>query len=240
MTTNVHPGSESAGQTEPNRWVRRYVWQRPIRVFHWVYALATVVLFGTGLWIAWPAFSASGEAYDTFVFARVRTIHFAAGYIFLVAFLWRAVYFFIGNKYARSGFPYVWRRDWWRALFQQAHEYATLDIKEAKPGHNALAGLAYVIFPIGLGILLILTGFALYGQDHEGGFWEHWTGWVIPLFGGSFPTHMWHRLFAWGFAFFVIIHVYIVMVDSWAYRNGIIESMISGEKFERDDGKDES
>lgn len=57
------------------------------------------------------------------------------------------------------------------------------------------------------------------------------AGWVIPLAGGSFQLHMWHHLFAWGFVFFSILHVYIVFYDGQQFKNGLVGSIISGEKF---------
>jgi Ni/Fe-hydrogenase 1 B-type cytochrome subunit len=121
----------------------------------------------------------------------------------------------------------------------QSGEY--LKLRSGKPmlGHNALAGLSYTIFAIGLGWAQVFTGLALYSESNPGGFWDSLVGWVIPLLGGSFQTHMWHHLFAWGFLFFAILHIYIVIVDAFAYQNGLINSMISGEKYIREERKDE-
>ena len=59
------------------------------------------------------------------------------------------------------------------------------------------------------------------------------TGWVLPLLGGSFRTHMWHHFLAWMLLVFFILHVHIVLLDSRQYRNGLIGSMITGYKFRR-------
>ena len=220
-------------------WVRRYVWQLPIRIFHWVFGASIVTLFATGLWIAWPPITTTGESYGVFLMGRVRQVHFTAAHIFLVIFLWRIVWFWIGNQFSRSGFPYVWRKSWWKDLKVQSTE--SLKLHSGKPmlGHNALAGLSYTIFAIGLSWAQIFTGFALYSESNPGGFWDKLTGWVIPLFGGSFETPMWHHLFAWGFVWFAILHIYIVLVDAHAYQNGLINSMFSGEKYIREERKDE-
>ena len=50
-------------------------------------------------------------------------------------------------------------------------------------------------------------------------------------------THAWHHLFAWGFLWFIILHVYIVILDSRQYRNGLIGSMIHGNKFRKVNGE---
>jgi len=97
--------------------------------------------------------------------------------------------------------------------------------------HNALAGLTYTIFVIGLGWCQIFTGLALYSESNPGGFWDHLVGWVLPLCGGSFRTHMWHHMFSWAFIVFAVLHVYVVLFDSHQYRNGLLSSIVSGYKF---------
>lgn len=212
---------------------RVYVWQWPIRVFHWVLALALLVLFVSGWLIGNPVLVSNGEAVDHFVMGRVREVHLASGMVFAVAFAWRAAWFFLGNRHARSGFPAVWRATWWRNLWRQATDYLQLEAGHPHLGHNALAGLSYAVLVAGLGAAQILTGFALLGQAQPGGLSERLFGWVLPLLGGGMRTTAWHHLFAWGFVVFVITHVYILFIDARQYRNGLIVSMITGFKFRR-------
>jgi len=220
--------------TGEERFRRVFVWQAGVRIFHWVSALSIAALFATGLLIAFPKFASTGEPHDSFAMGRVRQIHFVAAFIFTIAFFWRIFLFWFGNKYCRSGFPFIWRPSWWRDLFQQATDYLRLEFGHIHMGHNALAGLAYTIFAIGLGWAQLFTGFALYSESNPGGFFDPLVGWVVPLCGGSFQTHMWHHLFAWGFVFFAIVHVYIVVLDGLQFRNGLIGSMITGIKFVQD------
>jgi Ni/Fe-hydrogenase 1 B-type cytochrome subunit len=163
--------------------------------------------------------------------AKVHLIHYILAYVMLVNFLWRSYWFWMGNEYARSGFPYVWRPDWWTNLFRQAGDYLRLERGHIHLGHNSLAGLMYTLFVIGLGWVQLLAGFALYSESDPNGFWGHAVGWVIPLAGGSFQLQMWHHLFAWFFLFFSILHVYIVFYDGQQFKNGLVGSIISGEKF---------
>jgi Ni/Fe-hydrogenase 1 B-type cytochrome subunit len=221
-----------AVRTTPRRvFRRRYVWQWPIRMFHWINAGSVAGLFFTGLYIAAPKLAPAGEAWHNLLMAKVRLFHFAFAYIMLVNFLWRSYWFWMGNSYARSGFPFVWRKAWWNDLFRQAWDYLRLERGHIHLGHNALAGLAYTVFVIALGWVQILLGFALYSESDPNGFWGHLVGWIIPMLGGSFQAHMWHHLFAWCFAFFSILHVYIVFYDGQQFKNGLVGSMISGEKF---------
>ena len=161
----------------------------------------------------------------------VRKVHFAFAYVFLINFLWRIFWFYVGSNFARSGVPMVWKRAWWNDLFRQAWDYLRLERGHVHLGHNALAGLAYTVLVIGLGWVQLFLGFAIYSQTHTGGMWDRLLGWVIPLLGGSFQALMWHHLFAWLFLFFAIVHVYIVFYDGMQFKNGLITSMVSGEKF---------
>ena len=210
---------------------RRYVWELPVRITHWVNVFTIVLMFLTGLYITFPILAPAGEPYNNFVMGTVRKIHFGAGMVFLFSFVLRVYWFYVGNNYARSGFPFVWRADWWGDLIRQSRQYLKLERGHVHLGHNALAGLAYTIFVIGLGWAQIITGLALYSESNPGGFWDRLLGWVIPLMGGSFRVHMWHHMFAWGFLVFFVLHLYIVFFDSIQYRNGLLSSIVSGFKF---------
>ena len=210
---------------------RKYVWQAPVRLSHWINAFAVGTLFLTGLYIANPALAPNGEAANHFVMGRVREIHFVSGYALLFGFLLRIYCFYFGNNYSRSGFPFVWRKEWWADLRAQAMQYLRLERGHVHLGHNALAGLVYTFFVIFLGWCQIFTGFALYSESNPGGFWDRLLGWVIPLLGGSYMVHLWHHTLAWSFVVFTIVHLYIVFFDSHQFRNGLITSIISGYKF---------
>jgi len=210
---------------------RKYVWQLPIRISHWINVLAVTTLFWTGLYMASPILSPNGEPYQHFVMGRIREIHFISGYAMLFAFILRVYWFYVGNNYSRSGFPFVWRAAWWGDLKAQAIQYLRLERGHVHLGHNALAGISYTVFVIALGWCQIVTGLALYAENNRGGFWDTLVGWIIPVLGGSFRVHMWHHTFAWGFVIFAILHLYIVTFDSHQFRNGLITSIISGYKF---------
>ena len=231
VSMTFKPGEEKFGH--------RYVWELPIRLTHWVLAASVAVLFATGLFIASPVVLSYGEPYRAFLMGRVRQIHFIAGYALLFAFVVRVYWYFAGNKYARSGMPRVWRKQWWTAAFDQVREYLGATRGPTHMGHNVLAGFSYVTMVGGLGLAEIVTGFALYGEVNPGGFWDRTCGWVIPLMGGSFRTHTWHHLFAWGLVVFTVVHLYLVMFGSLRYKNGLVSSIISGDKFFREGDEDE-
>ncbi len=236
------PGFEAKdfAQNPDNFFRREYVWEVPVRITHWVNAACLLALFLTGLYISHPILAPSGEAYRHFVMGRVRQIHFIAAMTFVVSFMLRIYWFWLGNNYSRSGFPFVWRASWWRDLFRQAADYLKLERGHVHLGHNSMGGLAYTLFVVALGWAQIFTGFALYSETNPSGFFGRVFGWVIPFLGGSFQTRMWHHTFAWGFVVFAILHVYIILYDSTQYGNGLITSIISGYKFyKRGDLKDD-
>jgi Ni/Fe-hydrogenase 1 B-type cytochrome subunit len=212
------------------RFGRKYVWEFPVRLTHWVNAMAIPVLVLTGLLIARPQLSTVGEPFRNFWMGRIREIHFIASYILTISILLRTYWFFVGNNYARSGFPTVWRRSWWTAFRQQAIEYTRPGRGHAYLGHNPLAGASYFAFLV-MACFEILTGFALYSQVNPGGFWNRLCGWIIPLLGGPFQTQMWHHLAAWGFVVFTVFHLYIVIYKPRVWGNGLVEGMFSGLKF---------
>lgn len=229
MASNTYPVLNPS--PKELQYARKYVWEFPVRLCHWLNVLAITVLFATGMYIASPVLAPNGEAWQHFVMGRVRQIHFIAGYILLLSFLLRIYWFYVGNNYARSGFPFIWRRAWWADLLAQARQYLRLDRGHVHLGHNALAGLSYTFFVIVIGWCQILTGLALYSEVNRGGFWDRLLGWIIPLCGGSFRVHMLHHTLAWSFVVFVILHLYIVLFDDRQFKNGLISSMVAGFKF---------
>ncbi len=232
MATTVKPISPEDVAARPGEFYReRYVWQWPIRLWHWVNVICVSVLFYTGLYIAQPYLINVGEPWNHFFMGKVRMVHFAFAMLFFVNFVWRMYWFWMGNNYARSGFPFVWRASWWRDLFRQSMDYLKLQRGHVHLGHNALAGLSYTLLVIALGWAQALTGFALYSESDPSGTCGKLVGWVIPLLGGSFNVRMWHHLFAWGFLFFGILHIYIVVYDGQVWRNGLAASMVTGHKF---------
>ena len=99
-----------AKRRSPRRTV--YVYEAPVRIWHWVNALCMVMLFVTGYLIASPPASVTGEASAHFQMGYIRFAHFAAGQILAVFFLLRIYWAFVGNAHARQIF-YV---PFWRAI----------------------------------------------------------------------------------------------------------------------------
>ena len=76
--------------SSPYLYRRIYVWELPVRAFHWINALAITALGITGLLLGKPFSVANAqEASFQYWFGTVRFIHFTAGYVFLFNMLVR-------------------------------------------------------------------------------------------------------------------------------------------------------
>ncbi|HEX7025263.1 MAG TPA: Ni/Fe-hydrogenase, b-type cytochrome subunit, partial [Gemmatimonadales bacterium] len=120
-----------------------YVYEAPLRLWHWINALAIVVLAVTGYAIGRPLPTVPGEASANFVMGYIRFAHFAAGYVFAVGLLGRIYWAFVGNHHARQLFVLpVFNRKWWSEVFYELRWYLFL-VREPNKyvGHNPLAQL---------------------------------------------------------------------------------------------------
>ena len=80
---------------------RVYVWELPVRIYHWLNALVIVALVVTGFYISNPlALLSNKDASHQYIMGWFRYIHFAAAYLFFFNFLFRLYWGFVGNKYA--------------------------------------------------------------------------------------------------------------------------------------------
>ena len=71
-----------------------YVFNAGVRAWHWIHALAIIVLATTGYFIANPLPSMSGEASDYFVMGYIRMAHFLSAYVFAIGFAVRLYVWF--------------------------------------------------------------------------------------------------------------------------------------------------
>ncbi|WP_342432003.1 Ni/Fe-hydrogenase, b-type cytochrome subunit [Neobacillus sp. FSL H8-0543] len=211
--------------------VRAYVWELPVRIWHWVNMLAIIALTITGIYIGKPMTAAiiPEEAYYSNLMGWMRYIHFFFAFIFVINHMYRLYWTFVGNKFATSN-PFRWI--FVKEVFEAVKFYLFLPNK--KPhyvGHNPLAQLSYWIF-IGLcSWIVMLTGFYMYFEPQQESFWGKLFSWVPFIFGGdSFTVRSWHHLGMWGFLLFTVIHIYLAFRDDYLDRNGCISSMFTGYK----------
>jgi Ni/Fe-hydrogenase 1 B-type cytochrome subunit len=213
---------------------RVYLWEWPVRIYHWVTAIAVVALAATGLMIGAPvAVMSTREAYAGYWFGTVRFVHFAAAYVFLFALVLRVYWLFVGNSHARwSAFIPVGRfgsffRDMWAVI-------RTDVLQLQKPpldfvGHNPLAATTYACIFL-LSVFQIVTGFALYAPM-SAAWLPGLFAWVSPLMGGDAGVRLWHHAGTWAFVLFTVVHVYLVLYHDVVESRGELSSMVGGSRF---------
>jgi Ni/Fe-hydrogenase 1 B-type cytochrome subunit len=216
-----------------------YVYETPVRLWHWFNALLIVLLCVTGYFIGKPPPTMGvAEASDQFTFGYIRFVHFTAGQLLAVAFVMRFVWAFKGNHHARQLFMLpLWDKEFRRELMWHMRWYMFLEKDPRKYiGHNPVAQVAMFFF-ITLGLpFMILSGFALYSEGAgQGSMWDLAFGWFIPLVGSSLDVHMWHRLGMWSLVIFTILHVYAAIREDIMSRQSMVSTMISGHRTFKDD-----
>lgn len=212
----------------------QYVWRLPVRIYHWVNAIAITVLFLTGLYIAAPLLSAPvGEADWYHRMAWVRLIHFSTAFIFIANFMFRLYWALFGkDRYARFAGFRPWNPAWWGQPFKdQLASYLFLAKREPNYcGHNPVAALTHFLFVFCGSIFMIFTGLAMYGENNPGGFIDTMFGWVVLLFGSSYGMHTVHHVVAWVFPVYLVLHLYAVARHDIVDRSSVTSSIITGYK----------
>ena len=167
---------------------RVFVWDLPVRLFHWLLAGAF-----TGALL-----TAESE--------RIRVTHVRLGYAIAGLVLFRIVWGFAGNRYARfssfvTGPSAVWR--YLRAVPTASAEHHI--------GHNP-AGAAVIL---GLLSLALATGLA---------------GWLgYEELAGEWVTEV-HELSAYAMLALVGMHVAGVLLASLRHRENLVAAMVTGWK----------
>ena len=216
-----------------------YVFNLPVRIWHWLHALSIGVLICTGYLIANPLASISGEASDHFLMGNIRFVHFVSAFVFAIGLFVRAYVAIVGNKYARGLFVVpVWRGQYWGRLWHEVKFYLLLTRKASKSvGHNPLAQIMMFLINVVLALFMVCTGFALYSQGLGADSWaDKLFGWVFVLEASSQTVRMWHLMGMWLMLLFVIIHIYMAIRADFASRQNGVSAMIDGWRTFKDDG----
>ncbi|WP_461623191.1 Ni/Fe-hydrogenase, b-type cytochrome subunit [Bradyrhizobium sp. 25ACV] len=214
-----------------------YVYEAPVRICHWVNAFSIVALMMTGYLIGMPLPSVEGEASANFDMGYIRFAHFAAGQVLAVFFLTRVFWAFVGNHHSRQIFYLpAHRKQFWGEMLDEIRWYAFLEHKpKMYVGHNPLARTGMFTGFTLFVAYMIITGFALYSEGTGIDSWQHKLfGWVFAIWPNSQDVHTWHHLGMWVLVTFVIVHVYAAIREDIMSRQGIISSMVSGERQFRD------
>lgn len=246
MTAPFRPEPAQPHSTVPTwtfEWARRllppsgeytwvYLWGRPLRYMHWVAAACIVTLAATGLFIGRPYFVPSGDPLSAYLMGTVRFVHFLAAAVLVMTGIVRVYWLFMGNRYERFSALFPFTRGDMKNLVRMMKFYLMIEPGRAPRylGHNPLQQLSYTGVYV-LGIVMVFTGFAMYGQSNPGGFIYTLFNWVNPLLGGAPIVRFVHHVFTWLFLIFIPIHVYLAMRSDALERTGTISSIISGGRF---------
>lgn len=236
------------------------VWDAGTRWFHWINALCVISLGVVGFLILKEGalgLSTAGKV-------ALKTIHVWIGYVFAVNLLWRIVWAFIGNRYARWGAILPGGRGYLRSLrgyvasFIEGHP-------QRHAGHNPAGRLAVAVLLLLMAIQAI-TGLVLAGTDLFFPPLGHWIAqWVaapgvdpgalVPYasemydktayadmraFRKPFVTTHLYTFYVLGVA--VLVHVTAVIVADWKEGSSLISAMFTGHKIiegrPTDEGRD--
>lgn len=211
-------------------WV--YLWGAPLRAMHWIAAASVLVLIVTGFYVARPYVTTTGEASAHFLMGRMRFLHFTAAAALVMTGIVRAYWLLAGNRFERlrALFPFTPRN--LRNLWRTALGYLTLRSERAPAyvGHNPLQQVFYTGTYI-MAIVMVVTGFTLYGQSNPGGLIFRTFGWVAPLLGGLQVVRLVHHALTYGFIIFIIFHIYFGARSDYVERSGVISSIITGGRY---------
>jgi Ni/Fe-hydrogenase 1 B-type cytochrome subunit len=215
---------------------RVYVWELPVRVYHWLNALIILTLIVTGFYISNPlALLSKQEASFKYTMGWFRYVHFVAAYLFFFNFIFRLYWGFVGNKFAnwKQFIPTSKRfiKEMWTVfkidilmLRKNGQQQEHLSV-----GHNAMAGFIYFLTFIAF-LVQCFTGFGLYAA--MSGWWlPQLFAWVPAFLGGDIVTRQIHHWAMWFFILFTVIHVYLVFYHDYVEGRGEISSMGGGWKF---------
>ena len=164
------------------------VWDLPVRVFHWLLALSFA------------------GAYVTAESERWRLVHVTLGYTVGGLIVFRLLWGLIGTRHARfatfvRGPAAVLR--YLRSLLSAQPEHHV--------GHNPAGALA-ILALLGLGALLVLTGWSTYNE--VGG------DWLEELHEGVANTML----------AVVLVHIGAVLLASRLHHENLVRAMITGRK----------
>ena len=224
------------------------VWDAPTRWFHWINVLCIIGLIAIGVVILNA--KVLGLTNDGKV--TLKVVHVWIGYCFVVNLLWRFIWAFIGNRYAR------WRQmipggaGYWRSLGSYFTSLASGRSQQFL-GHNPLARISVFVLFLLLTIQAI-SGLILAGTDicyPPIGAWI--AGWVAapgidPATLKAYSPQMYDEV-AWeamrafrkpfitahyycfyAMAVMIVVHIAAVVITELKEGGGIVSAMFTGRK----------
>lgn len=225
------------------------VWDVPTRWFHWINVLCVIGLSAVGLVILYAGdlgVSNNGKA-------SLKTVHLWIGYVFAANLIWRFVWAFLGNRYARwrnfipggRGYPGAVRS--YIAALRAGHPQQYL-------GHNPLGRISVAVLLLLL-LIQAVTGLVLAGTDLFYPPIGHWIAqWVaapgvdpaslLPYAPEMVDKSAWDSMRAfrkpfavthlysfWTLVAVIAVHIAAVVITDLKEGGSIISAMFTGTKI---------
>jgi Ni/Fe-hydrogenase 1 B-type cytochrome subunit len=228
MATVIKTPHAGARLVDGREVVPVYIWEWPVRIFHWAVVLSLTVLSVTGLYLHHPYVIATGER--AWVMGTMRFVHELFGFVLISALVIRYYWFFVGNQWAhwRAWLPLT--RAQWQNVKSMLLYYTFMQHNlEPEIGHNALAGCTYVVIMTML-VWECISGLVLYSAVVGSRTLSLLVGWIPRLIDIQY-VRLSHHFIMYLLMAFVIHHVYSALVVSLKLRNGLMESIFTGRKF---------
>lgn len=228
--------ANSADLADKNARRAIYEFSVGLRATHWLRFAAILVLTVTGFYMSF-AFQSPMPVDEPvkFMQAKYRFIHEVAGFVLIGCILVKSYLFLFDKVSAKE------RHSWhdvfhWRVWLAQIKFYLFLDKHpRLQDAYNPLQFLTYVVFYL-ICFGIILTGLVLYAHSYHdglGGLIYGVSRYVEALFGGLAEVRTWHRIFMWAIIVFVPIHIYLAIFNTIKGRDGALDAVIGGYKFEK-------
>jgi len=210
-----------------------YRWQ------HWIRAISIFALIATGFYLANPFITyANTSAEPTrFLQAEIREWHIIFGFAMIAAVLYKTIYFFFFKeaKFERESIKDAFDV---KVAIQQVMYYLLLAKHPHTKGiYNPLQFWAYTILYLFF-VGIIFTGIALYAEVYHNGLgamFYPFAKWLETTLGGLAYVRLWHHIFMWGIIILVAIHIYMAVYNAVFGKNGGMDAIFSGMKWEKED-----
>lgn len=224
------------------------VWDVGTRCFHWINVLCVTALAVVGTVIL----NAGDLGVNNAGKVTLKTVHTWIGYVFVLNLLWRIVWAFLGNRYARWRSILPGGRGYFQAIRRYAAAFFT-NQPEHYLGHNPIGRLSVAAMLL-LMTAQAITGLVLTGTDLFYPPIGHWIAqWVaapgvapdslMPYAPEMYnaaayetmrafrkPIAVVHLYTFYTLTVIVILHVAAVIITELKEGGGIISSMFTGRK----------
>jgi len=219
----------------PNRKIE-FEFSAGLRWTHWLRAIAIFALTVTGFYLAYVFVApASSDEPVLFLNAKFRMWHQIAGFLLIAVTIFKTYLFLIDKvsiKERMAFLDFISPKVW----FQQIKYYLFLgEHPELRGAYNPLQFVAYIVL-YAMIIATCITGLVLYVHNFHEGLGGLLYDYMRPLevmMGGLAMVREIHHIAMWGILIFVPVHIYMAIFNSIMGREGSIDSIISGYKFEK-------